>query len=486
MEWPNLTKYPQGLEIIMSQNSTLQRGLNTRHIRFLALGSAIGTGLFYGSATAIKMAGPSVLLAYIVAGIAIYIVMRALGEMAVHNPVSGSFSHYASQYISPLAGFTTGWTYVFEMVIVALADVTAFGIYMGFWYPDVPRWIWILSLIMFLGAINLIHVKVFGELEFWLSIIKVSAIVAMILGGLGLMFYGFQADHSNIVPGISNLWIYDGFMPHGIAGLVACLSVVVFAFGGIEIIGLTAGESQDPKTTLPKAINAVPVRILLFYVLTIFVLMSIFPWNQIGSQGSPFVQIFENLGIKSAANILNIVVVTAAISAINSDVFGAGRMLYGMANRGQAPRIFQKLSRNGVPWMTVVVMAGVLLIGVVLNYLIPENVFMIIASIATFATVWVWLMILLSQVAMRRKLSTAEIKALDFPIWGWPVAPAFAIGFMVFILVMMGYFPDSRPAIYVGITWLALLTLAYRIWVKPQQNLGKESNPIQQNVEIES
>ena len=486
MEWPNLTKYPQGLEIIMSQNSTLQRGLNTRHIRFLALGSAIGTGLFYGSATAIKMAGPSVLLAYIVAGIAIYIVMRALGEMAVHNPVSGSFSHYASQYISPLAGFTTGWTYVFEMVIVALADVTAFGIYMGFWYPDVPRWIWILSLIMFLGAINLIHVKVFGELEFWLSIIKVTAIVAMIVGGLGLMFYGFQADHSNIVPGISNLWIYDGFMPNGIAGLVACLSVVVFAFGGIEIIGLTAGESQDPKTTLPKAINAVPVRILLFYVLTIFVLMSIFPWNQIGSQGSPFVQIFENLGIKSAANILNIVVVTAAISAINSDVFGAGRMLYGMANRGQAPRIFQKLSRNGVPWMTVVVMAGVLLIGVVLNYLIPENVFMIIASIATFATVWVWLMILLSQVAMRRKLSTAEIKALDFPVWGWPYAPAFAIGFMVFILVMMGYFPDSRPAIYVGITWLALLTLAYRIWVKPQQNLGKESNPIQQNVEIES
>ncbi|MFY7003402.1 amino acid permease [Acinetobacter pittii] len=470
----------------MSQSSTLQRGLNTRHIRFLALGSAIGTGLFYGSATAIKMAGPSVLLAYIVAGIAIYIVMRALGEMAVQNPVSGSFSHYASQYIGPLAGFTTGWTYVFEMIIVALADVTAFGIYMGFWYPDVPRWIWILSLIMFLGAINLIHVKVFGELEFWLSIVKVSAIVAMILGGIGLMFYGFHADHSSVVPGIQNLWIYDGFMPHGIAGLVACLSVVVFAFGGIEIIGITAGESQDPKTTLPKAINAVPVRILLFYVLTIFVLMSIFPWNQIGSQGSPFVQIFENLGIKSAATILNIVVITAAVSAINSDVFGAGRMLYGMANRGQAPRIFQKLSRNGVPWMTVVVMAGVLLIGVVLNYLIPENVFMIIASIATFATVWVWLMILLSQVAMRRKLSTAEIKALDFPVIGWPYAPAFAIGFMVFILVMMGYFPDSRPAIYVGITWLVLLMIAYRIWVKPQQNSGKQNNSIPQNIEIES
>ncbi|WP_374531288.1 amino acid permease [Acinetobacter sp.] len=470
----------------MSQQASLQRGLNTRHIRFLALGSAIGTGLFYGSASAIKMAGPSVLLAYIVCGIAIYIIMRALGEMAVKNPVSGSFSEYATQYIGPLAGFTTGWTYVFEMIIVALADVTAFGIYMGFWYPDVPRWIWILSLIMFLGGINLIHVKVFGELEFWLSIVKVTAIVAMILGGLGLMFYGFQADHSSFVPGIQNLWIHEGFMPNGIAGLVACLSVVVFAFGGIEIIGITAGESQDPKTTIPRAINAVPGRILLFYVLTIFVLMSIFPWNQIGSQGSPFVQIFENLGIGSAATILNIVVITAAVSAINSDVFGAGRMLFGMANRGQAPKVFQKLSRNGVPWMTVLVMAGVLLVGVLLNYLIPENVFMIIASIATFATVWVWLMILLSQVAMRRQLSVEEVKALDFPVIGWPYAPAFAIVFMLFILAMIAYFPDSRPAIYVGAGWLALLCIAYNIWVKPKGNTVKVESELPQNVELKS
>ena len=357
---------------------------------------------------------------------------------------------------------------------------------MGFWYPDVPRWIWILSLIMFLGAINLIHVKVFGEVEFWLSIIKVSAIVAMILGGFGLMFYGFNADHTGFVPGIQNLWIHEGFMPNGIMGLVACLSVVVFAFGGIEIIGITAGESQDPKTSIPRAINAVPVRILLFYILTIFVLMSIFPWNQIGSQGSPFVQIFENLGIKSAATVLNIVVITAAISAINSDVFGAGRMLYGMSKHKQAPQVFQKLSKNGVPWMTVLVMAGVLLVGVVLNYLIPENVFLIIASIATFATVWVWLMILLSQVGMRRKLSKSEIKALDFPVIGWPYAPAFAIVFMLFILAMMGYFPDSRPALYVGITWLVLLWIAYTIWVKPKQNSVKEKQDLQQNIEMES
>ncbi|AOA59614.1 amino acid permease [Acinetobacter larvae] len=447
--------------------STLKRGLNTRHIRFLALGSAIGTGLFYGSASAIQKAGPSVLLAYVIAGIAIYIVMRALGEMAVRQPVTGSFSHYATQYIGPWAGFTTGWTYVFEMVIVALADVTAFGIYMGFWYPDVPRWIWILSLILFLGAINLIHVKVFGELEFWLSIVKVTAIVAMIVGGFGLMFYGFQGNAIGFEPGLQNLWIHEGFMPNGIAGFVACFAVVVFAFGGIEIIGITAGESQDPKRSIPGAINTVPFRILLFYVLTLLVLMSIFPWNQIGSSGSPFVRIFEDLGIGYAATILNIVVITAAVSAINSDVFGAGRMLYGMANRGQASQIFSKVSKRGVPWMTVVVMALVLLVGVILNYYIPEQVFLIIASIATFATVWVWLMILLSHVAMRRQMSAAEVKALEFPMIAWPIAPIFAIAFLVFIFVIIGYFEDSRPAIYVGFAWLLLLSIAYALWVKP-------------------
>ncbi|MHA3055964.1 amino acid permease [Acinetobacter sp. ANC 4633] len=452
----------------MSETSTLRRGLNTRHIRFLALGSAIGTGLFYGSASAIKQAGPSVLLAYMIAGVAIYIVMRALGEMAVHNPVSDSFSHYASEYLSPLAGFTTGWTYVFEMVIVAIADVTAFGIYMGFWFPDVPRWIWVLSVILFLGAINLIHVKVYGEVEFWLSIVKVTAIIAMILGGFGIMLYGMHIPNSDFTPGIANLWQHGGFMPNGISGFIACFSVVVFAFGGIEIIGVTAGETQDPKTAIPRAINAVPIRIILFYVLTIFVLMSIFPWNQIGTAGSPFVQIFKGLGIKSAAAILNIVVITAAISAINSDVFGAGRMMYGMALKGHAPKIFCKTSKNGAPLMPVVVMTLVLLVGVVLNYLIPENVFEIIASIATFATVYVWLMILLAQMGMRKKLSAEDIKKLDFPIIGWPVAPIIATAFMIFVIAMIGYFPDSRPALYVGAIWLVLLAVAHKFLVKPK------------------
>ncbi|WP_283189678.1 amino acid permease [Pseudomonas sp. PMCC200344] len=445
----------------------LKRGLSARHIRFMALGSAIGTGLFYGSASAIQMAGPAVLLAYLIGGAAVFMVMRALGEMAVHNPVAGSFGHYASTYLGPMAGFILGWTYAFEMVIVGMADVTAFGIYMGFWFPEVARWIWVLGIVSVVGGLNLCNVKVFGEMEFWLSLLKVAAIVAMILGGFGIMLFGISTAPGAQATDISNLWSHGGFMPNGVGGLIASFAVVMFAFGGIEIIGVTAGEAKDPQRVLPRAINAVPLRILLFYVLTMFVLMSIFPWQQIGSQGSPFVQIFDNLGISSAATVLNIVVISAAISAINSDIFGAGRMMYGLALQGHAPKGFARLSRNGVPWLTVVVMSSALLLGVLLNYLIPENVFLLIASIATFATVWVWLMILFTQVAMRRSMSAEQVAQLKFPVPFWPYAPMAAIAFMLFIFGVLGYFPDTQAALIVGVVWIVLLVLAYLTWVKP-------------------
>lgn len=457
----------------MQSRSQLARGLSARHIRFMALGSAIGTGLFYGSAKAIETAGPAVLLAYIIGGAAVFMVMRALGEMAVRSPLAGSFSQYASHYLGPRAGFFTGWTYVFEMLIVCLADVTAFGVYMKLWFPDVAQWIWVLSIICFIGAINLCHVKTFGEMEFWLSIVKVGAIVAMIVGGAAIMMFGFGQASEHAV-GVSNLFDHGGFMPNGIGGVIASFAVVMFAFGGIEVIGITASEAKNPEVTIPKAINAVPVRILLFYVLTLFVLMCIYPWNQIGQNGSPFVQIFDSLGISAAANILNVVVITAAISAINSDIFGAGRMMYGMAHEGQAPKSFTKLTKNGVPWMTVLVMVLVLFIGVVLNYLIPEDVFLVIASIATFATIWVWFMILLAQFAMRRKMTPEQVQQLKFPVPMWPVAPILAIAFMVFIFGVLGYFESTRIALYVGIGWLLLLTIAYAVWVKKPEETEKE------------
>lgn len=233
----------------------LQRHLSARHIRFLALGSAIGTGLFYGSASAIRLAGPAVILAYIVGGAAVYMVMRALGEMAVREPVPGSFGHYATENLGPFAGFVTGWTYTLEMVIVAIADITAFGIYMGFWFPHVPQWIWVLAIVAIICGLNLCHVKVFGELEFWLSIVKVGAIVAMIGGGAAILFTGMRLG-SGGAPSLANLWSHGGFLPNGVGGLVASLSVVIFAYGGIEVIGMSAGEAKEPERVIPRAINA--------------------------------------------------------------------------------------------------------------------------------------------------------------------------------------------------------------------------------------
>ncbi|WP_457134064.1 amino acid permease [Mycobacteroides abscessus] len=443
-----------------SAPDTLTRGLSARHIRFIALGSAIGTGLFYGSAEAIRQAGPSVLVAYLLGGAVIYIVLRSLGEMAVRRPVAGSFGEYATQYLGPLAGFLTGWTYALEMVVVCLADVTAFGVYMGFWFPGVPRWVWVFSIIFFIGAINLLSVKVFGEVEFWLSLVKVLAIVAMIAGGIAILVWGSSTRREE-QRGIANLWNDGGFFPHGLAGFVGSFMIVMFAFGGTEIIGITAGEAKDPARTIPRAVNTVPVRIILFYVLTLAVIMALYPWRSIDSNSSPFVQIFEGLGFTSAATVLNLVVVTAALSAINSDIFAAGRMIYGMAQRGQAPAVMRRVSRNGVPWMTVVVMTVALLVGVVLNYAIEERVFVIIASVATFATIFVWLMILLAHFRFRAQQHHGEASVADFPVPGWPYLQVFATGFLMFVVLLLGFGADTRVALIVGAAWLLVLVGAF-------------------------
>lgn len=444
----------------MADSNSLKRHLNVRHIRFMGLGSAIGTGLFYGSSDAIQMAGPAVLLAYMIAGAAVFVVMRALGEMAVHHPVAGSFGRYASDYLGPFAGFLTGWTYCFEMVIVAIADVTAFGIYMGLWFPEVARWVWVLAVVFFIGAINLLNVRVFGELEFWLSLLKVIAIVAMIAAGCGVIVFGVGTADGTPT-GISNLWQHGGLLPFGWEGVLMALPMVMFSFGGIEVIGMTAGEAGNPKAALPRAVNSVPFRILVFYVGTLFVLMAMQPWRQVGSDGSPFVELFSHLGISWAASLLNIVVISASLSAINSDVFGAGRMMYDMSCQQKAPRSFKKLSGAGIPWVTIAVMAIALLVGVLLNYLIPERVFLVIASLGTFATLWVWITILLSQMAMRRRISADERRQLAFPVFLYPVSVMFALVMMVLAIILIGYAPDTRVALYTGIGWVALLGIAW-------------------------
>ncbi|MDT0190057.1 amino acid permease [Rothia terrae] len=443
--------------------NALHRGLTLRHILFIALGSAIGTGLFYGSASAIELAGPSVLLAYLIGGAAVFMVMRAMGEMALAHPVAGSFSEYATIYLGRGAGFITGWTFAIEMALVAIADVTAFAVYMKFWFPGTPSWIWITSVLLIILAINFAKVKAFGETEFWLTVIKVTAIIAMIVGGIILLIFGARLN-ADVSPAVSNLWSHGGFFPNGLGGFLACFTVVMFAFGGVETVGIAAGEADNPKVSIPKAINTLPVRILLFYVLTLTVIMSLYPWNEITGETSPFVQIFEGLGIGAAAHILNLVVVTAAISAINADVYAAGRMLFGLAQRGMAPASFNKVSKNGTPFMTVVSMGVVLVVGVLVNVFF-EQAFLVVAAVATYATVMVWVMILLTHIAFKKQKAREGVTT-DFPVPGWPIASYQALAFLIFVVVMFAFFPETQIALIAGVISSVLLGLYYKFFIQ--------------------
>lgn len=441
---------------------SLKRELSERHIRMMALGACIGVGLFLGSAKAIEMAGPAIMLSYILGGLAIFVIMRALGEMAVHNPVAGSFSSYAQDYLGPLAGFLTGWNYWFLWLVTCVAEITAVAVYMGFWFPSIDRWIWALAALASMGTINLIAVKAFGEFEFWFALIKIVTIVAMIVGGIGVIAFGF--GNHGVALGISNLWTKGGFMPNGIQGVLMSLQMVMFAYLGVEMIGLTAGEAKDPEKTIPQAVNSVLWRILLFYVGALFVILSIYPWNEIGTQGSPFVMTFERLGIKTAAGIINFVVITAALSSCNGGIFSTGRMLYSLARQGQAPKNFARTSDSGVPRPALLLSIIALLLGVLLNYLVPDRVFVWVTAIATFGAIWTWTMILLAQIKFRKCLSKTELAALKFRMWLWPLSSYLALIFLALVLCLMAYFEDTRIALYVGPAFLISLTLLYYVF----------------------
>ncbi|TDK68170.1 amino acid permease [Sapientia aquatica] len=440
----------------------LKRDLSERHIRMMALGACIGVGLFLGSAKAIEMAGPAIMLSYLIGGIAILSIMRALGEMAVHTPVAGSFSKYAQDYLGPMAGYITGWNYWFLWIVSCVAEITAVAIYMGFWFPDMPRWIWALAALLSMGSVNLIAVKAFGEFEFWFALIKVVTIIAMIFGGIGIIAFG--VGNNGVALGISNLWTNGGFMPHGVQGVLMSLQMVIFAYLGVEMIGLTAGEARNPEKTIPQATNSVFWRILLFYVGALFVILSIYPWNQIGTQGSPFVMTFERLGIKTAAGIINFVVITAALSSCNGGIFSTGRMLFSLAQNGHAPKSFTSISRSGVPHIALISTIIILMIGVFLNYVMPEKVFAIVTSIATFSGILTWIMILLAQLKFRRSLSADENAKLKYRMWLWPFSSYFTLSFLAFVVGLLAWFEETRVALYVGFTFLFILVAIYKIF----------------------
>ena len=318
----------------------LKRGLKSRHIQLIALGGAIGTGLFLGIAQTIKMAGPSVLLGYGIAGVIAFLIMRQLGEMVVDEPVAGSFSYFADKYCGHLPGFLSGWNYWVLYVLVSMAELTAVGIYVQYWWPGVPTWVSALIFFCAINAISLLNVKAFGEMEFWFAIIKVVAIIGMIVFGAYLLASGDAGPQASV----ANLWQHGGFFPNGWQGLVMAMAVIMFSFGGLELVGITAAEADDPSTTIPRATNQAIYRILIFYIGALGILLSLYPWQNVVTGGSPFVLIFHALDSNLVATALNVVVLTAALSVYNSGVYCNTRMLFGLAKQGNAPRALLHLS----------------------------------------------------------------------------------------------------------------------------------------------
>ena len=440
----------------------LRKGLTTRHIQMIAFGGAIGTGLFYGSAEGIKLAGPSILLAYALGGIVIFFVVRAMGEMSVHRPSSGSFSRYANDYWSPRAGFVAGWNYWFNYIAVAMAELTVVGQYIQYWFPSVPAWVSAAVVLLVITAVNLVGVKAFGEFEFWFSAIKVAAVVGMIVLGLYVIAAGVNSNPHLPDPSFSHLFDRGGFFPGELNGFLVSLVFVMFSFGGIELIGITAGEADDPQRSIPKAINQVVYRILIFYIGALFVIMAVVPWNAIDGKLSPFVQIFDSVGIKAAAHVLNFVVLTAALSVYNSGLYSNGRVLYSLARQGNAPKAFMRLSRRGIPYAGVLFSSMVTAVAVAVIYFLPDTAFSILMAMALGASIISWVMILLTHRAFRKRIGSG-LADLAFKLPGGLASNAVALVSLVGVFILMVFNPDYRTSVTVMPIWLFILFAAYEV-----------------------
>lgn len=462
-----------------NKEKELKRGLSNRHIQLIAIGGAVGTGLFLGIGKAAILAGPSVILGYAIAGIIAFFILRQLGEMVVDEPVSGSFSYFANKYWGPFAGFASGWNYWILYILVSMAELTAIGVYIQFWWPEIPLWASSLFFFIVINAINLTSVKVYGETEFWFSIIKVSAIIAMIIFGSYLLISGAEGEQATV----KNLVNDGGFFPKGwfeqnsdgsYQGLLAALVIIMFSFGGLELVGITAAEAENPEKNIPKATNQVLVRILIFYVGALFILFSLMPWRSITANTSPFVEVFDILNDKHftlfgktydfmsiIANVLNIIVLTAALSVYNSCVYSNSRMLYGLAEQGNAPKFLKKLNKNHAPITALMVSAALVAVCIIINKIMPEEALGILMSLVVSSLVINWIMIAWTHLHFKKQ-KIKENQTTKFPSLLYPISNYITLLFLVGVLVMM-WVTDLKISVELIPIWLILLYISYRI-----------------------
>lgn len=444
-------------------DGTLKRGLKNRHIQLIALGGAVGTGLFLGIAQTIKMAGPSVLLGYAIGGLIAFLIMRQLGEMVVEEPVAGSFSHFAYKYWGDFAGFASGWNYWVLYVLVAMAELSAVGIYVQYWWPDIPTWVSAAVFFLLINAINLANVKVYGEMEFWFAIIKVVAIIGMIVFGGWLLLSSTGGPEATV----TNLWAQGGFFPNGVLGLVMAMAVIMFSFGGLELVGITAAEADDPEKSIPRATNQVIYRILIFYIGSLAILLSLYPWGKVVEGGSPFVMIFHELNSNVVATVLNIVVLTAALSVYNSCVYCNSRMLFGLAKQGNGPKVLKTVDARGVPVVAIGISALATALCVLINYLIPGKAFELLMALVVSALVINWAMISLAHLKFRaqkdKEGTVTKFKALLYPLGNY-----ICLLFLAGILVIMFLTPGIQISVMLIPVWLVILAVGYFIKKKNQ------------------
>ncbi|MGF6093894.1 D-serine/D-alanine/glycine transporter [Pseudomonas sp. 18175] len=442
----------------------LKRSLSNRHIQLIALGGAIGTGLFMGSGKSISLAGPSILFVYMIIGVMLFFVMRAMGELLLSNLEYKSFIDFATDLLGPWAGFFTGWTYWLCWVVTGIADVIAVSAYAQFWFPNVPQWLPALLCVGLLLSLNLITVKLFGEIEFWFAMIKLVAIAGLV--GVGVYLLMSPATFSGSQARLDNLWNDGGMFPHGWMGFFAGFQISIFAFVGIELVGTAAAETHNPRVTLPRAINSIPVRIIIFYVLALATIMVVTPWRDVVADKSPFVELFLIAGLPAAAAWINFVVLSSAASSANSGVFSTSRMLFGLALEGDAPRAFQRLSKRAVPSNGLLFSCACLLLGAMLIYLIPNlmQAFTLITTLSALLFMFVWSIILLSYLAYRKSRPTLHL-ASGYKMPGGRLMCWVTLAFFAGVLVLLTLKEDTRQALYLAPGWFVLLGVAYRVLV---------------------
>ncbi len=442
------------------QTQELRRRLTQRQLSMITIGGAIGVGLFLGSTVTIRLAGPGVILTYLLSAIIALIVAYAIAEMAVVHPVAGSFGVYAQIYLSPWAGFAVRATYGFVQIIAVGAEITAVAIYFAFWFPSVPQWTWVVAVSIGLVALNMLQVSRFGEFEYWFALVKVLAIVAFIIVGLALIF-GLGPRHAL---GLSNLVSQPGgFLPYGWKGVWLAMTLALTSYMGVEVIAVTAGEAERPEQTIPRAMRTIVFRLILFYVLAMTVMLAMTPWNHIGSgiTGSPFVAAFAAAGIPYASSIMNIVVITAALSSSNTDLYLTTRMLFSLSRGNYAPEWLGRLSKNGVPHRALAVSTGGMIAAVLLAIFAPSRAFLMLYGVAVAGMFFVWGVILVTHIAFRRVLGPQRIAQLPMRMRFYPYSTLLGIVVLLGITLSTFYVDGLQYTVPAFLPFLLLVSVAY-------------------------